>query len=349
MPNLYKGDIAEIMKPYKKAEKIVDESIMPLYKKGESGDLTIALMDDIKEVISVTTATKDKTFTEGRDYLVKDGKLVIPADSGIRIMPWEEYNPADETPFKCTLGGYLLVCGGNDFHKIQYSVTYIPASDIFDGRYFPVKSEYLEKSRKLLNERKFRLAFFGDSITFGCNSSGLDAGAPPYMPIYPQLTAKYLRLKGFDIDYYNPSIGGESSVWGRRTAAYYFDDFKPDLTVIAFGMNDGTGRLPVHDFIANTSSIISSIRAKNPAAEFILVATTLPNPISTFTGLQPDYEEPLKELAGREKCAFLDMTELHRTLLARKDFHHMTGNNINHPTDFLARLYAQGLIALLGM
>ena len=169
------------------------------------------------------------------------------------------------------------------------------------------------------------------------------------MPIYPQLTAKYLRLKGFDIDYYNPSIGGESSVWGQRTAAYYFDDFKPDLTVIAFGMNDGTGKLPVNDFIANTSSIISSIRAKNPAAEFILVATTLPNPISTFTGLQTDYEEPLKELAEREKCAFLDMTELHRTLLARKDYHHMTGNNINHPTDFLARLYAQGLIALLGM
>ena len=41
------------------------------------------------------------------------------------------------------------------------------------------------------------------------------------------------------------------------------------------------------------------------------------------------------------------MTELHRILLSRKAYHHMTGNNINHPSDFLARLYAQGLLALL--
>ena len=57
---------------------------------------------------------------------------------------------------------------------------------------------------------------------------------------------------------------------------------------------------------------------------------------------------PLCELAKSEGCALLNMTELHRTLLTRKDYWHMTGNNINHPSDFLARLYAQGVLALLG-
>ena len=347
MSHLCKLNIPEMVEPYNTAKVIRDESIMPLYKKGESGDLVITLMDDIKEVISLTTATKDRTFEEGKDYLVKDGKRVIPAGSEIYVMPWEEYNPTEGTPFECTLGGCLIFGGANDFHKKQYSVTYIPSSNIFEGNYFPTRSEALEKSRNILTKRQMKLAFFGDSITFGCNSSGLFEGAEPYLPIYPQLVAKALREKGCKIDYYNPSIGGESSVWGRRTAHFYFDEFKPDLTVIAFGMNDGTGKLPVNDFIANTESIINDIREKNPDAEFILVATTLPNPISRFTGFQPDYEAPLKALAERKNCAFLDMTELHRALLTRKDYHHMTGNNINHPTDFLARLYAQGILALL--
>lgn len=348
MSKLYRGNLAEMLEPYNTAKIIREESIMPLYHKGESGDITITLMNDVKEILSVRTATLEKTFAEGRDYFVKDGRLVIPADSEIRIIPWEEYNP-DEGSFVCTLGGKLIFGNANSFHLKQYAVTYIPASNIFEGKYFPTKSENLEKSRRLLTERELRLAFFGDSITYGCNSSGLCEGVPPYLPIYPQMVAQYLRLKNFKIDYYNPSIGGKSSPWGRDTAAYYFDDFRPDLTVIAFGMNDGTGKLPVDSFIGNIKSIIGTIRKNNPNAEFILTATTLPNPISTFTGLQPDYEKPLESLAKEEGCAFLDMTELHRILLTRKEYHHMTGNNINHPTDFLARLYAQGILALLGV
>ena len=94
---------------------------------------------------------------------------------------------------------------------------------------------------------------------------------------------------------------------------------------------------------------MEAVRKVNPAAEFILVSTTLANPIAKrFNRLQADFEAPLCKLAKEEGAAFLNITELHRTLLTRKEYHHMTGNNINHPSDFLARLYAHGVMALLG-
>ncbi len=346
MNKLYTGDLFEMVRPYKGSDIIIDESIFPV-RKDEKGELTIALMNKIKKIKYVKTATLDKTFVEGEDYLVRDGDLVIPEGSKIYVMPWEEYNPA-EGSFDCTLGRKLIFGSANEFHLRQYAVTYEPADDIFEGKYFPEKAAELENSRRILKTGELKLAFFGDSITFGCQSSGLFGSVPPYLPIYPIMVADTLRLRGGKVDYYNPSIGGKSSPWGKDTAAYYFDDFKPDLTVIAFGMNDGTGKLPVEAFISNIRSIIETVRAKNPNAEFILVSTTLANPISTFVGLQEAYEKPLEELAKNESCAFLNMTELHRTLMTRKEYHHMTGNNINHPTDFLARLYAQGILELIG-
>ncbi len=347
MAKLFRGDISAYTAPYAGAKVIVDESIMPVAFEPNADELTIRLMDRIARIISVTSATKETIYSDGRDYFVRDGELVIPRGSLIPIMSREEYNPS-EGNFVCTLGGKLIFGEANKLHLRQLAVTYETADDIFAGKYFPKRSERLENSRRLLKNDRLKLAFFGDSITYGCNASGLYEGVPPYMPIYPMLTAEALRRRGARVDYYNPSIGGKSSPWGRATAAYYFDDKKPDLTVIAFGMNDGTGRIPVDSFIGNIRAIIETIRSKAPNAEFILVATTLPNPISTFVGLQEDYEKPLEALANEMNCAFLDMTELQRTIMTRKEYHHITGNNINHPSDFLARLYAQGVLELIG-
>ena len=351
----------EYLRPYWQTTKIVDESIMPVRFKQEEGKnlpdidfdtaegFSIQLMHDIGRVISVRTATHDVTFEEGIDYKVIDGRLVIPDGSRIKVMRQDEYIIDRDNGFACTEGGWLAFGESNCFHKLQYSVSYEPASNCFDGKYRPEVSTQLALSRQRLDSGKLKLAFYGDSITYGCNASGLASGLPPYMPIYPLLAAEALRGRGYKVDYYNPSIGGMSSIWGRDQAAYYFDDFKPDLVMIAFGMNDGSGRLPVDQFIGNTRSMIRTIRASNPDAEFVLCATTLPNRLAKgFYGLQEEYEQPLHELADTEDCAFLDMTELHRILLSRKAYHHMTGNNINHPSDFLARLYAQGLLALLG-
>jgi len=41
------------------------------------------------------------------------------------------------------------------------------------------------------------------------------------------------------------------------------------------------------------------------------------------------------------------MTSVHGELLRHKAYQDMTGNNINHPNDYLARWYAQVIGALL--
>ena len=43
----------------------------------------------------------------------------------------------------------------------------------------------------------------------------------------------------------------------------------------------------------------------------------------------------------------MDMTAVHESLLQRKRYADMTGNNINHANDYLARVYAQTLLKTL--
>ena len=44
-------------------------------------------------------------------------------------------------------------------------------------------------------------------------------------------------------------------------------------------------------------------------------------------------------------AALVPMTSMHSALMEKKRFYDMTGNNINHPCDFLARVYAQVILA----
>lgn len=344
-------------KPFFKGGTIIAESFMPVYKKGESGEIVLPMMNKIKSIAEVRRADRSEVYTEGKDYLLRDGKLVLPVGTSIHIMPWEEYcRPEGGDPvFDCCYGGNLLFHNENQFHTMQYEITYEAEGNCFEGHYVPTTAPELKGAReKLANGETLKLAFYGDSITYGMNASGLFDGVPPYMPVYPKLVSETLERRGKKIHYYNPSISGISSWQGIAMADRTLCKFVPDLTVIAFGMNDGARKNIekadlINGYIGNIKAIIDKVRGVNPNAEFILVATTLANPIAPFFDqLQPELEAPLTGLAKAEGCALLNMTEMHRFLLTKKEFHHMTGNNINHPCDFLARFYAQGVLALIG-
>jgi len=80
--------------------------------------------------------------------------------------------------------------------------------------------------------------------------------------------------------------------------------------------------------------------------EFILVTTMLPNMETYFYGLQIYYKQALQELTTIG-VVLADMTGIHQELLSYKKYSDLTGNNINHPNDFLIRCYAQVISALL--
>jgi hypothetical protein len=49
----------------------------------------------------------------------------------------------------------------------------------------------------------------------------------------------------------------------------------------------------------------------------------------------------------KDNVAFVDMFTPHKTLLGKKDFISMSGNNINHPNDWLIRVYTMQILSAL--
>ena len=99
-------------------------------------------------------------------------------------------------------------------------------------------------------------------------------------------------------------------------------------------------------------SMITEIRKTNPNCEFVVLGTMLPNAKicwnvggASIYGNQEKYLPKLQKLAQEEAgVALADITTLHKEYLGVKNYRDMTGNNVNHPNDFLMRLYAQTIV-----
>ena len=270
----------------------------------------IPLLYPADEILEVRTMDQKRVFAPGKDYLLRDGYLYIPEGSAISVMDWETYNPQEKSEAKKTDKGFVCRDGG-----------------------------YL-----LFSE--------GPSIATGANSSSL-IGCEPFAPIWPEMICERLRqVCGSSIRYVNRSVGGTTSGWGVTEVRQAFAEEVPDLMLIAFGMNDASGRVDRYVFRDNIRAIAKTVREMNPDCELLLVSTSLPNPLSPqFYSDHATHELLLGKLCG-EFGLFADLvpiTSMHRRLLARKRFYDMTGNNINHPNDFLARVYAQTALAVLGV
>ena len=201
---------------------------------------------------------------------------------------------------------------------------------------------------KLQKGEPLKLELYGDSIARGAQASGY-AGLKlsPFVPIWGEMVKLGLEERfGSEVTFINPSQGGKCTDWGIENVESLVSAQKPDLVIIAFGMNDGNHSFSVDTYINNIKAMMASVRQANPDAEFILTATMLPNQyVGTAYKNQPLYEEPLSQLAG-EGVAFLNMTQTHRDLLRYKRFVDMTGDNMYHPNDFLVRWYAQEALKL---
>jgi acyl-CoA thioesterase-1 len=144
----------------------------------------------------------------------------------------------------------------------------------------------------------------------------------------------------------NLAVGGTSTDWGVTNIGKVIDA-KPDLVILAFGMNDSSGR-PAKDYGANTGKMIVAVKKALPEAEIILVATMLGNKdwVALKQELFPQYRDTLAGLCD-PGIALADMTSIWAELLKHKQDWDLTGNGVNHPNDFGHRVYAQVLSALL--
>ena len=99
--------------------------------------------------------------------------------------------------------------------------------------------------------------------------------------------------------------------------------------------------------------MLEAIRKVSPKTEFLLIASTFPNELAAtephhFWAHQDEYSESLKGLEGMG-VAIADIQAVQKEIGKRKRYIDITGNWLNHPNDYLARILAQVVIKTLGM
>ena len=342
-------DLDAYLKPFWKTDTITDETVQVL--KDGSG-VSGTLLFDAKKILSVKSYSAQKQFIKDKDWSLENGKLVFRDGSSLPYLEKKTLS-ADQKDQQHGIAGkavgtYVLFSEGAYFSSKQLSVTYIKATAArwrgpvpsYDAAALPQTLSKLHQGLPL------NIVFYGNSIEAGNNASGFE-GFAPYMPSWADLVIYALKKKyGSAIRSSNESVSGKLAKWGLDSAAEKINPRHPDLVIIGFGMNDGTFNVPPETYRAEIKGIIDTVRSANKSAEFILIAPMTANPESSFAGLQPRYKNELDKLKGKV-IVVADLTGVHQELLKVKSYQDMTGNNINHPNDYLARWYAQFICGLL--
>ena len=343
----------EYMKPLWKGDTTYCESVL-MEKDGNSLPQGNLLFKP-DNIISVTDATLQIHYTEGTDYTIDGNTIKLTLNSKAPFMTKDELYVDDPTNAVQMINGNKFIRiepGKNEFYQDkQLFVTYIHQEKGL-GNYVPPKYDksLLPKTiSKLKKQKKIKIVLFGDSITQGANSSAFDKRLP-YMPAWGYLLRRKLSEEyNCNVILENSGVGGTASNWGKENVKKLVTDKKPDLVIIAFGMGDAfaSNNFSPDLYKANIQSMIDNVKAGNPNCEFILVSPMLANPeAQSFSGRQAEYITPLMDLQ-KPGIAFANVTSAFQVILHWKKFFDLGGNGVNHPNDFIYRLYAQVIAGLL--
>ncbi len=304
------------------------------------------------------SANRDMTYAPGKDFTWKPGSRRIELTRHSRI-PFkteaEMYpNPTERDSFarsKSHPGKALLFAEGHPFHDLEVVAEY-ETDERWNGFVPAGALAFLPRTAaRLRGHQPIRLVVLGDSISAGGNASAF-IGERPFTPAYPQLVARGLEALGASkVALLNLSVGGMTSSWGVTRIPDVVAD-KPDLLIIAFGMNDALrvdsfGNSP-QQYGRNVRAMLTGTRQALPNCEVILVAPMIGNPDWELLdqGRFPAFRDELRKLAG-PGVAVADVTSFWADVLKRKSFDDMTGNGLNHPNDFGHEIYSQVILETL--
>ena len=342
------------LSPVWKGSVVYNESIMffPNAKTKEIESAPLLYKPD--KVIAVWDSELGEKYEEGRDYTVENGRIKLTANTRIATWNYDQYylpQPASVPIASASASGrYVNYASGDQFAVMQLAVTYTH-SDKWTGKTPTYAGSRLPTTiGKLKNKQQVSIVYYGDSIMTGCEASSTH-NLSPMMPIYPDMvTEKLKKAYGYtNIKTVNTAVGGKETNWGLAEVHERVSKYSPDLVLIAFGMNDSGVPISVEQYEQNIRAMIKDVRATNPKAEFLLISTTLPNPdCAGWTNLQPKYKTALENIVSDTSgTALVPMTEIHQYLLTKKRYDDMNGNGVNHPNDFLARIYGQAVCQTL--
>lgn len=332
-------------------ERVVGESV--LFLRADDGIGWANLQHLAAGIEGITSSDGMTHYEVGRDVEWTDGSRRLRLTSGSRIHAYSEAElrrPAGSQAYALTHrdgNGEILFGPELEWAEMQLCVTYRCHPSTVDAS-GDCDREQLSRIRgRLLAGAPCKIVVLGDSISYGHNASGL-YGKSPFQPPYPGLVANALRERyASEVQLVNLSVSGTNTEWGITRAADVVAE-RPDLVILAFGMNDSVG-VSAEQYQRNMARIRSLIQESAPECDFILVAPMLGNP--DWTALRhevfPKYRDALAALC-EPGTALADLTRVWERLLSHKNYLDLTGNGVNHPNDFGHRVYAAEIAALLG-
>ena len=338
----------DYLEPFYRTGKMFRESL--LFWK-EHGECRAELRFVPQRIIECLSSDERTAFVEGKDFFVK-GRTVFALSDRIPCITPETYrgeNADGEQREGMRRYGIKTPFYSEDFfvdRQVVLSYTYETQKENIETD--DLRAGELPETENKLRQGRLKTVLYGDSISVGWTGSGI-RNKPPFLPDWFTLfTGMLQELYGAGITAVNASESGMTSGWGADNRKDRLPQ-DADLYIFAWGMNDGTAQVPPERYEENIRRMMRYTAGKT--TEYILVSPMIPNPDAELT-------DGRKFLAEQEKyihrlyalrapgVAVSNMTDFHKRLLAHKKYCDYTGNNINHPNDFLARMYAVNLLEL---
>ena len=315
---VYPLNNAGLTTPFWKSSEIRGESVLFVKEKNmAAADGQLLLTPE--KIIKVCNSRGDITYEEGKDYQVNGRQLILTANTRISFFERAELykNKGEKQAIKHLAGNpdVWLFYQERGFPLKQVEVFYT-AKESWNGftpKYAGDKLPVFIK--KLQNKQPVNIVLLGDSISAGANAS---KNIPPYMPPYPDLLRLSLeKTYGGKVNLINLAVAGTTAIGATKQLDKTFAA-KPDLVVVAYGMNDTASHHP-EIFARDIGGIITAIRAKLPEQEFILVSSSLANPEWNWSPKEQfiPFRNALAGLCGKG-IIMADITGLWADIMTRK-------------------------------
>lgn len=360
--------------PYWKGNVMYNELSLPILY--ENGEVYAKLYYTPTKVFAVKDQKLEKTYEEGKDYVVdkENKKLVIPKGSSIPAL-YEKADEGENPPegFAYTTGmpnnidlytiwnlgtGNFVYTESAYFYGKYLSVSYAyDVEDLDTSVFAKYDATTLTAVRnKLKNGEEISLVTIGDSITEGCSSTGDNLHVAPNTPCYAkQIKTELERVYGAKVKLTNIGKGGSESKWplsGEGSAALgKAKEAAPDLCIIAYGMNDSSSQVSPVAYDDNIRSIIREIKNVSENCEFILVNSFPCNPLyERDATLFDGYLKKLNKIAAEDeggRIVVADMQKVGKYYMQTKKYCEISSSNVNHPNDFLHRVYAMNIVSTI--
>lgn len=370
-----RNDIRQFTTPFYETQIQYNEGFL-LREDGQGGTLPVKLMFPAAYVLEVRSNDLKTLYEYGKDYLVEDGQLVIPEGSAIVPVPDSEFFLSDaenaEWIYNANAGedeGRAVTTDRFVLYPYRYVVTYI-RTEQYSGKTAPSKGKQLTHfSQKIADKEDITMLYVGDSIGEGAGVSG------EFLNLVEMTRSGIEARSESKVELSNCSVGGIDSLEFMNLINGLYDKINPgildnakqklrlmeqkkgfaDIVFIALGANDSAADRSADLFKLHIGFLIDYFRKANPDVSIVLVSSMeISNKIRKNREDDKrdlrlhDLGEYAKVLAELEQeytnIALADVHTVQSSVLEKKYLEDVIADNLNHPTDYMSRLYAQTLL-----